>query len=53
MESINSIVLTLSRELHSKNQNLGEAKKLADNALDSFKKKRENADIMFSYNLNN
>lgn len=47
MESINSIVLPLSRELKSKNQDLGEATKLADDALNEFTYKRENADSTF------
>lgn len=47
MESINSIVLPWSRELQLKNQDLGEATKLADDALNDFKDKRENVDSCF------
>ncbi|XP_050529454.1 52 kDa repressor of the inhibitor of the protein kinase-like [Daktulosphaira vitifoliae] len=47
MESINSLVLPLSRELQLKNQDLGEATKLADDALNDFKEKRENVNSYF------
>lgn len=47
MESVNSIVLPLNRELQSKNQDLGEATKLADDALNEFMYKREHANSNF------
>jgi len=39
MESINSLVLPLSRELQLKNQDQGEETQLADDALNDFKEK--------------